>query len=252
MTEQILAALDQIESEHGVEILYACESGSRAWGFASTDSDYDVRFIYKHNEDWYLQIDEKRDVIELPINEVLDVSGWDIKKALKLFRNSNAPLYEWLQSPIVYKKNDKFAENMSILMPSSFSLRAGMHHYVSMATNTYKNYLQQGDVKLKKYFYALRPLLAAMWIAEKRALPPMEFDTLRTIIDDSSIQASIDELLERKAAADEKSMIAPITLLHNFIGERLKDLTLKGKEIDEHNADTDAINNLFRNIIREL
>lgn len=252
MTDQILETLTKIESENDVKVLYACESGSRAWGFASTDSDYDVRFIYKHKPDWYLQIDEKRDVIELPIDEVLDVNGWDIKKALKLFRNSNAPLYEWLQSPIVYQKEDGFITDISALMHSTFSLRSGLHHYLSMTANTYNNSLQEDMVRLKKYFYALRPLFAAMWIAEKRELPPMEFYILRTVIDDSSIQASIDELLERKIAADEKSMIAPITLLHNFIGERLKDLTLKGKEIDEHNADTDAINNLFRNIIREL
>ena len=106
MKEEILRRLDQIEREDDVRIVYACESGSRAWGFESTDSDWDVRFIYVHPRDWYLSIDvgEKRDVIERPINDELDISGWDLRKALKLLRKSNPPLLEWLSSPIVYKE----------------------------------------------------------------------------------------------------------------------------------------------------
>lgn len=100
---EILARLKQIEKDEDVDIFYACESGSRAWGFPSADSDYDVRFIYSRPTDWYLSIDEKRDVIELPIVDEIDISGWDVKKALKLLRKSNPPLLEWLQSPIVYK-----------------------------------------------------------------------------------------------------------------------------------------------------
>src|ERR1044072_9601128 len=102
MQEIIQQQIRNIEKEHHVRILYACESGSRAWGFASPDSDYDVRFIYTRRADDYLSISERRDVIELPVNEVLDIGGWDIRKALQLFLKSNAPLYEWLQSPVVY------------------------------------------------------------------------------------------------------------------------------------------------------
>ena len=103
--EEILKRLDQIEREENVSIVYACESGSRAWGFESTDSDWDVRFIYVHGQDWYLSIDveEKRDVIERPVNDELDISGWDLRKALKLVRRS-PPLLEWLSSPIISKE----------------------------------------------------------------------------------------------------------------------------------------------------
>jgi len=103
MKKRILQELDEIENKHGVKIIFACESGSRAWGFASEDSDYDVRFIYVHSKDWYLSIEKKRDVIELPLDEVLDINGWDIRKSLRLLRKSNAPLLEWLSSPIVYR-----------------------------------------------------------------------------------------------------------------------------------------------------
>ena len=108
MKDIIISKLAQIENDFKVKILYACESGSRAWGFASPDSDYDVRFIYVHNKSHYLSIDEHRDVIELPINEVLDINGWDLRKALRLFRKSNGPLYEWLQSPIIYQTASNF------------------------------------------------------------------------------------------------------------------------------------------------
>lgn len=94
MREEILKRLTDIEGEEDVKIFYACESGSRAWGFPSADSDYDVRFLYRHPEEWYLSVDleEKRDVIERPINDDLDISGWDLRKALKLLRKSNPPL----------------------------------------------------------------------------------------------------------------------------------------------------------------
>ena len=102
MKSRILSHLREIETTENVRIVYACESGSRAWGFPSADSDYDVRFLYVHPLEWYLSVDVKRDVIERPLQGGLDISGWDLKKALQLFRKSNPPLLEWLGSPIVY------------------------------------------------------------------------------------------------------------------------------------------------------
>src|ERR1700744_3548568 len=156
MTETILQTINTLEKENQVQILFACESGSRAWGFASTDSDYDVRFIYIQPRDHYFSIRERRDVIELPVDELLDVNGWDIRKALQLFLKSNCPLYEWLQSPIVYKETTGFAKELRDLMPAYFSHRAGGHHYLSMVRNTFENDLQSETVRIKKYFYALR------------------------------------------------------------------------------------------------
>lgn len=249
MKEQIIHQLTSLEHTHGVHILYACESGSRAWGFASPDSDYDVRFIYLQPRNNYLSIHERRDVIELPVNEVLDVNGWDLRKALRLLLKSNAPLYEWLQSPIVYKEQSSFAEEMRALMPTYFSHRAGCHHYLSMARNTFENDLQEPKVKLKKYFYALRPALACRWILEKRAVPPMEFGQLRTLITDSRWQQTVDGLLERKKKAAEKELIEPISALQEWIAATLAECKEQADPLTAITRDTEQLDQLFRKYI---
>jgi len=101
---EVVEHIAKIEHEYNVVVLQAIESGSRAWGFPSPDSDYDVRFIYAHPKDWYLQLSEERDVIELPINDELDIAGWDLRKALNLANKGNAVVQEWMISPIVYKQ----------------------------------------------------------------------------------------------------------------------------------------------------
>ncbi|MBD1366800.1 nucleotidyltransferase domain-containing protein [Mucilaginibacter sp. ZT4R22] len=185
MRETINQKLLELEQQQNIRILYACESGSRAWGFASPDSDFDVRFIYARQLNDYLNIADIKDVVELPVNEILDIGGWDLRKALKLFLKSNSPLYEWLQSPIIYQQDDSFATTLQALMSAYYSQRSGANHYLSMAFNTLTNDLQSSEVKMKRYFYALRPALACQWIIEKGTVPPMEFAHLRVLINDS-------------------------------------------------------------------
>jgi len=221
MKEVILQKLREIECQFDVKILYACESGSRAWGFASPDSDFDVRFIYVQRIDHYLSIDEQRDVIELPVNAVLDINGWELRKALRLFRKSNAPVYEWLQSPIVYLENDAFSHEVRGFMSNYFSKRAAMHHYLSMAKGVIETELSGEKVKLKKYFYALRPLLAAQWIADKNEVPPMEFGRLRESLP-SEINSLINDFLKKKMEVDETFRVQRNQELDVFIHERLK------------------------------
>src|SRR5690606_19278768 len=115
MNNMIEEKLCQIESENEIKILYACESGSRAWGFPSPNSDYDVRFIYVQHLDWHLSMKDHKDSIDLPINKDLDIGGWEIKKALGLLWRSNPPLLEWLNSPIVYQVNNKFLTDIQNL-----------------------------------------------------------------------------------------------------------------------------------------
>jgi len=246
MNSEILSRLSAIEEKHAVRILYACESGSRAWGFASPDSDYDVRFIYVHPRNHYLSILDNRDVIELPVNAVLDVNGWDLRKALALFRKSNAPLYEWLQSPIVYRQDETFAAELRALMPRYFSLRAGCHHYHAMARNAFEHELQGEQVRIKKYFYALRPLLAACWIVDKRGVPPMEFAPLRTLISDEKVQQAIDELLEKKKVSDEKSTIAPVRVLQDFIAASLERCLRESEHLEPFIGELEPIDAFFR------
>lgn len=246
MKETILAQLESIEQTEGVRILYACESGSRAWGFASTDSDYDVRFIYARPQSHYLSIHDRKDVIELPVNPVLDINGWDIRKALQLFLKSNAPLYEWLQSPIIYKEVNGFAQELRKLMPAYFSHRAGCHHYLSMAYKTCESDLRCEEVRLKKYFYALRPALACAWILEKNSVPPMEFGLLRTLVADAKWNQAVDGLPQQKKQVDEKALITPVTLLQDWLSATLTRYKEKADAITAVKHDTGQLDELFR------
>lgn len=247
MNEIIIEKINELEIAHKVKILYACESGSRAWGFASPDSDYDVRFIYVHEQDHYLSIDEQRDVIDLPINDLLDINGWELRKALRLLRKSNAPLFEWFQSPIVYQGASHFQSEILHAMKMYFSPRAMMHHYLSMANNVVDEDLSGTEVKLKKYFYALRPVLASRWIIEYREVPPMEFGILRKLLDDD-LQSIIDELLAKKVQVEEKFMIRPVMELHRWLGNTIEYCESR---IPESIAAVDSmlLNTLFRKYI---
>ncbi|RAJ05394.1 hypothetical protein LX64_02552 [Chitinophaga skermanii] len=247
--ESIQQHLDQLVHDHHITLLYVCESGSRAWGFASEDSDYDVRFIYKQPYETYVSILDRKDVLELPVNEVLDISGWDLRKALQLFLKSNAPLYEWLQSPIIYRQSTSLVEDLRSLMSKYFSERAGLHHYISMANNTFEQHLQGEQVRIKKYYYALRPLLAALWIADKGGVPPMEFGELITQISDQTWLHEAASLTAQKVAANEKSTIAPIAFWQNWIRETIHYCNEKSKSIPPKYNTAEELDALFRQYI---
>jgi hypothetical protein len=241
--------LDELEKDNHIRILYACESGSRAWGFPSPDSDFDVRFIYARTKNDYLGIHETKDVIDLPVNDVLDIGGWDIKKALKLFLKSNGPLYEWLQSPIIYKDDSGFADELRQLMPRYFSLRACGNHYLSMALNTVNNDLQTDQVKLKRYFYALRSTLACKWITEKQTVPPMEFEKLRTLVDAETFQLNVNELLNIKSIGNEKTLVDHNHLIDNWLETTLSNCKDIMDQIPSNHQQADELNAIFRKYI---
>lgn len=254
MQDTIEKQLGMIEEDHQVKVLYACESGSRAWGFPSKDSDYDVRFIYIHTPEWYLSIDEKRDVIELPINELLDINGWDIRKALKLFRKSNPPLQEWLQSSIVYHEKSNFPEQVRQLSSEVFSPVSCMHHYLSMAKGNYREYLQGPQVKIKKYFYVLRPILACLWIEKFRGMPPIMFQELvQELVREPDLMESIDQLLERKISGDELDLEPRIQVINEFIETQIAHIESVTASITHQSTDpTPRLDALFRNTLREV
>lgn len=251
MEQAIHKQLHNIAAVRGIRILYACESGSRAWGFPSPDSDYDVRFVYAHPAAAYLSIREAKDVIELPIDELLDIGGWDLRKTLQLFLKSNAPLYEWLQSPIVYQQQGSLVGELRSLMPRYFSRRAACHHYLSMARNTFRE-LQGPEVRLKKYFYALRPLLAALWVLERKEVPPMQFDQLRTLIANPHWQAAVSELLEQKRQSNEQVMVQPSPLLQEWIEIELMSALEKGRELPSSQGDISLLDEIFNRYIQPL
>jgi len=151
--------LEEFENAYRIKILYACESGSRAWGFPSPNSDYDVRFIYAHDLDWHLSLQDKKDTIDLPINDDLDIGGWEIKKALGLLWKSNPPLLEWLQSPIVYRSEDNFLKDIRELSQVYFSPIAVMHHYLNMSKKYFESCQEADQVNLKNISMPFERLL---------------------------------------------------------------------------------------------
>lgn len=204
-------SLSQIEKDHSVRVLYACESGSRGWGFSSPDSDYDARFIYVHPRDWYLTVNERtrpgqpqRDVIELPIDDELDVSGWDLRKALRLLSKSNPTLSEWLRSPIVYRQDDSVTAGLIGLADACYAPMATWWHYFNMAKGNFRGYLRGDRIRTKKYLYVLRPVLACCWIEQDGSPPPMAFERLlERLVPDGSLRDAIDALLAKKRISAE-------------------------------------------------
>jgi predicted nucleotidyltransferase len=224
ITTTIIQALHDIERREQVRILYACESGSRAWGFASHDSDYDVRFLYVRPKDAYLHLDLPRDVIELPIVGDLDINGWDIFKALRLLRNSNPPLLEWLFSPIVYLENCAYLDELRSIARRLYSSESLHYHYSSMADRNYRQYLKdKAEVILKKYLYVLRPLIALLFMEQRQQIPPTSFqETLAQVQLQPEVGEHIRILVARKLDGDELGTGQPDAVLNAFIDERLK------------------------------
>ncbi len=226
VTQQIRDGLAKVEATHGVRVLYACESGSRAWGFASRDSDYDVRFLYVHPRDWYLSVDNHRDVIE-QMDGDLDISGWELRKALRLLRKSNPPLLEWLKSPIVYAEDGAFLAGFRELAADYYSPVRCFAHYLHMASGNARQYLKGETVCLKKYLYVLRPLLACRWIERGTGQVPMEFaELVYEMVDSTEVLLAIAELVTRKAEGDELDHAPKIDVLDQFIQSELTRLRL--------------------------
>ncbi|MBD5509113.1 MAG: nucleotidyltransferase domain-containing protein [Lachnospiraceae bacterium] len=247
--KEISKKLDEIEEKEGVRILHAVESGSRAWGFASPDSDYDVRFVYVRPKEDYLRLDEPRDVIEWQLDEVLDINGWDLKKALRQFSKGNATLFEWSGSTIVYRTTSDWKKIQEVSR-QYFSEKAAVYHYYGTANSTFQGYLLGDTVRYKKYFYALRPLLAARYIEKYHAAPPVLFDDLLKLDMPQGLKAAIDELLEIKKKTIEREENPHMLVIRSFIEAEIA----RQKEIadalpDDHNKDWTALNTIFREMI---
>ena len=243
--EQIIAELKKIEEREGVRILLAVESGSRAWGFESPDSDYDVRFIYARPREDYLRLDYVRDVIELPIDGELDVNGWDLKKTLQLLYKSNPTVFEWFSSPIVYMETP-FADRFREMMGRYFSTKSSLWHYISMASGNYREYLKGDMVKAKKYFYVLRPVLACRWILDRGTPPPMLFSELAAAELPEELRPEVDALLRLKTESPEIKEIPRIEALNHYLDESIEDIKERISAItEERNPGWDELNRLF-------
>ncbi|CAK7006714.1 MAG: hypothetical protein DELT_00268 [Desulfovibrio sp.] len=247
--ERIQRKLSSAERESRVKILYACESGSRGWGVASEDSDFDVRFIYVHEPEWYLGVapEEKRDVLELgientPVGE-LDINGWELRKALKLFRLSNPPLLEWLSSPLVYRECGPLAPLLRSAAPSATSPIRTWHHYRSLMEKSRARYWEKKP-SIKAWFYVLRPLLAMRWIELGKGVAPMRFDLLMDgAVADTSLRAELDALVDTKKHGAESDNFTPPPLVAAFVDNELERLGVSPPELktEKQQADLDTV-----------
>ncbi len=245
MEQLIREKLGEIEKAYGVKILLAVESGSRAWGFASPDSDFDVRFIYVKKKEDYLRLEEQRDVIELPINDLLDVNGWDLKKTLRLLYKSNPTLFEWFSSPIVYMETP-FAGEFRELMQSYFSKKRSLYHYISMAEGNYREYLKGDTVRAKKYFYVLRPVLACRWILDRMTPPPMLFSELAEAELPEELTGDVERLLELKMNSPEIKTIERIDILNDYLDYEIAAVKERVKSMEEdRDAGWERLDGLF-------
>ena len=255
MIDEIKCELAGLEEKHDIKILLAVESGSRAWGFASTDSDWDVRYIYVHRQDWYLRIDQYKDSQDEILPNDIDLAGWELRKALGLFRKSNPPMLEWLRSPIIYLEQFSAADKLRELSERYFNPRSCMYHYLSMAKGNFNEFLKDRDlVKIKKYFYVLRPVLACEWILNEKSFPPMEFDRLvDSQVKDAAVREAIDELLLRKIAGEELKEEPRVNVLNEMLAEKIKYFSHLVGEVDTvDKPQTEVLDELFRQTLNEV
>lgn len=250
MEDMIRKKLKEIEKKENVRIIMAVESGSRAWGFASPDSDYDVRFVYVRQLEDYLRLEKTKDTIEWQLDDVLDISGWDLKKALQLMHDSNPSIFEWCASPVVYQSSDAF-EELKRIRGDYYSRKKSLYHYWHMANGNYQTYLQGEKVRIKKYFYVIRPLLAAMWVVDKKTQPPMLFLELLDAELPVGLRNIVDELLEKKQKMPEMGMASKIKELDNFIDRQLIEVKKAADTEETIKRDWKMLDEFFDRVVGE-
>ena len=250
MEELIKSKLKEIEEKENIKILHCVESGSRAWGVASPDSDYDVRFIYVRPKEFYLRLDKTRDVIEWQLDDTLDINGWDVPKALFLLYKSNPTLFEWNSSPIVYKTTDEW-NSVADIINKYFVAKSGLYHYLSTAKSNYREYLKGEIVRLKKYFYALRPLLACKWILAKNTPPPMLFSELMDKYLDESIREDVLKLLDLKMNQPEIAEGKRFEKVNEYLDKTILEVEKQIKDLpSSHEQSWDELNDVFLSILK--
>lgn len=242
MKETILLKLKEIEEKEDVKIIYAVESGSRAWGFESDDSDYDVRFIYVRKIKDYLSMFPKKDTIHFELNNIYDINGWDLQKALKLLYQSNPTLYEWNHSPIIYKRTSEW-ESIQPAFEYYFQIQKALHHYYHMSITTY-----QKPKTLKRYLYTLRTILSCLWVIEKGTPPPIQLEILVQEQLIHELKAYVLSLIEQKRTQKENDSFQESPELNNYIEKQFQ--FIKPYLIHEKtNLDYHLLNEIFLNIL---
>ncbi len=251
MTERIHHYLQQLEQEKDIHILLACETGSRAWGFPSPDSDFDVRLIYVHRMDWYLSVDDRKNTLErMYEGNELDITGWELKKSLQLLRKSNAALLERIQSPIIYRADNVFLEAIKTVAQQQYSRIGTIHHYWSMAKKIIESIEADQQYKLKSFFYVLRTVCVCQWILEREDLPPIEFSKVYTALKlDKALVKRIEELIVLKSQQLEGYLHTGESELIDFMQRCLRQAEAGKHVLPAGRGNTESLNELLRQYV---
>lgn len=252
--EQILQKLTLAEQEHLVKIPIAVESGSRSWGFASPDSDYDCRFIYIHKREWYLSVFEGKDTISYTPDAVFDIGGWDLRKAIQHITKSNAVMLEWLSSDVLYRMNESVHQELWVLAKTFFNPIAVCWHYLSLAQNKITEIESEETCKIKAYCYVLRPLACIRYIREHGEIPYMNYhENLSRITLGDPIREEISRLLAQKQLAKEGHPIPRNQILLSYFHDECEQAkNWLGSLKHEKNRDYEQANRTFRKLIEMM
>lgn len=245
----IVSKLREIEQSEDCRILFAVESGSRAWGFESTDSDWDVRFVYYRPAKAYLRLNPPRDVIEKTLENDLDVVGWDLTKALKLMHKCNPSIMEWLNTSLIYLEDAQLTNELRDLSKSYFTKTPALHHYGNMARTNYAKHLQKELVSLKKYLYVIRPLLACRWLEMEPGWPAIEFGNLvEKCLNEPDVLSELDMLVAMKKSGKEFELGPRNKVMHEWIEAELASLVVESDSIAQ-TADIEPLNEWFFKVV---
>jgi len=252
--QAILQKLHETQEAYQVKIPLAIESGSRGWGFAATNADYDCRFLYVHKKEWYLSVLERKEFIEYAVDEVFDIKGYDITRVLKYIMKPQAAIYEWISSNEIYICNEPVHTQLQALAAAFFNPIPISHHYLSLAKKMFAEINDAESAKIKKYFYILRPIANLNFIWQHRKMPYMEYDkTLAEIDLKPEILSAIQDLTARKMAAKEHDLITKFEPLVNYFQTEIArfDDCLKDMKHTK-NKNYDAVDEVFRSIIKDV
>ena len=247
MEKIIQEKLLEIEKQHDIQLLYACESGSRAWGFPSPDSDYDVRFIYVRSLEYYLSVQQKADQLSFPITNELDVYGWDLSKVLQLIGRSNTTPFEWLQSPVIYRMDENFRNELWNVCQLYFCARRNIYHYLGIASGMMQS-MDGDNIEIKKLFYILRPLMSALWCVDRKSIAPMNIVPLMQLLH-RDIHKIVLSLIELKSRTVEGYVIKTDEKLRTWIDETYSYCIEKSDSLPKEQLDINAADAFFRKMI---
>lgn len=246
MKEVILTSLSALEAECGVRVLYACESGSRAWGFASRDSDWDVRFFFVWPQREYLQVRLPADHLHRDLPGDLDITGWDLRKALHHAGKSSASVLEWLGSPVVYFDRDGFGEEMRRLARECFRVKPSVHHYLGLAKQLWAQAGEGAELNGKKCLYVMRATLCARWALTHGTPPPVAFAELLPQIGDAALQEEVLRFVALKLEARESDAFPVSEALRGFLADTRAACEAEAEGLITEDAELSPLDDFFQ------